>query len=451
MRKQPVKQQGARSVRQQSCRRLVWFLISFLVFVPVLVKGDMAIELMGGRRIVVPLDKSEIKSINFKASSAGGSPNPTIEQEPITRGSAIETTPGQRVWQVGPEHALKRPSEASKKAGNGDLVEIAAGTYSDDYAKWSQSDITIRGVGGMAHLKSIGLIPNRKGIWILKGNNVVIENVEFSGAAVKDGNGTGIRHEGGNLTLRNTFFHDNEFSILSGKRPGASIEVISSRFWFQKRKNRFSHGIYIGRARRFTLTGSHFKGTDQGHQIKSRALENYIFYNRIEDVPGGNSSRLIDLPNCGSSFIIGNDLHKAATAENLTAIGYGHEGCEGRAEAQKRLYAINNTLVNDATKGTFVANKGGIEAIVSNNLFYGSGKFLVGEGKSNNNVRARLDERGRGSWDAPPGSTAINGAANLSKVEGVSLTPDLEFAPPIGTQKRPRDGALDVGAREAAR
>ena len=32
-------------------------------------------------------------------------------------------------------------------------------------------------------------------------------------------------------------------------------------------------------------------GTDRGHQIKTRALENHILYNRIEDVRGGNSSR----------------------------------------------------------------------------------------------------------------------------------------------------------------
>ena len=446
MSKQSAMQKRGRSVCRHSRRRLLPVLISLGTFIPALAIGEMAIELIDGRRIVVPVEKSEIKSINFTISSASASQNPTI-----TQGTTAEAPVDSQVWRVGPEHALKRPSEAAKKAGNGDVVEISAGIYPGDHAKWRQSDITIRGVGGMAHLKSSGLIPNRKGIWIVKGDNVVIENIEFSGAAVKDGNGTGIRHEGGNLTLRNTFFHNNEFSILSGKLPNASIEVISSRFWFQTRKNRFSHGIYIGKVRRFTLIGSHFKGTDQGHHIKSRALENHILYNRIEDVPGGNSSRLIDLPNCGSSFIIGNDLHKASTSKNLTAIGYGHEGCKDRSEAQKKLYAINNTLVNEARNGTFVDNKGGIEATVENNLLYGSGKFLLGEGKSANNVRSGLEERPNESWEAPRGSRAINGATSLPAVEGLSLTPDSEFVLPIGTKKRPIDDALDVGSRETAR
>lgn len=164
-------------------------------------------------------------------------------------------------------------------------------------------------MGDIAHLKSKGLIRNGKAIWITAGDNILIENIEFSGAAVQHTNGAGIRHEGGDLTLRNTFFHNNEFSILSGKRPEASIDVSSSRFWFQKRPKRHSHGIYIGKVRRLTPSGNHFKGTDRGRQVKSRALENHIRYNRIEDLPGGNSSRLIDLSNCGLSVIVGSEPH----------------------------------------------------------------------------------------------------------------------------------------------
>jgi hypothetical protein len=137
---------------------------------------------------------------------------------------------------------------------------------------WRQEDLTLRGVGGMAHLQSNTLIPNGKAIWIVSGNNTVIENVEFSGARVVDTNGAGIRHEGGDLTLRNTYFHHNEFSVLTGADPDASLDVIASRFYFQRREGTFSHGIYVGELGRFTITGSHFKGTDRGHQIKSRAL-----------------------------------------------------------------------------------------------------------------------------------------------------------------------------------
>lgn len=429
-------------------RRWTRALVRLLIFVPVMATAEVIIELNDGKRIVVPVDRNEVESIKFTPSKARESRKPNIEGERVTGTTGGEKSSDSHVWRVGPDRTLKNPSEAAKKAQDGDIVEIAAGTYHNDYAKWSQNDITIRGVGGMAHLKSRGLIPNRKAIWILKGNDIVIENVEFSGAAVKDGNGAGIRHAGGDLTLRNTFFHDNEFSILSGKLPDAHIEVTSSRFWFQKRKNRYSHGIYIGEVGRFSLIGSHFKGTSEGHQVKSRALANDILYNRIEDVPGGNSSRLIDLPNCGRSFIFGNDLHKAATSRNFTAIGYGHEGCNNRTRAQRQLFVINNTFVNEARRSTLVDNRAGGDAMVTNNLLFGRGHILTGGGEDHNNVREELADRPQHGWIAPNDSAAINGAASLNKAGDVSLIPTLEFAPPIGTRERQRHGKLDVGSRE---
>ena len=48
--------------------------------------------------------------------------------------------------QVGPERALKNPSAAAKLAGAGDIIEIDAGLYFNDYASWNQSNLTIRGV-----------------------------------------------------------------------------------------------------------------------------------------------------------------------------------------------------------------------------------------------------------------------------------------------------------------
>lgn len=352
-------------------------------------------------------------------------------------------------WLVGPERKIKLPSQAAVFARAGDTIEIDAAVYPNDYAEWRQENLTIRGVGGMAHLQSDALIPNGKAIWIVSGNNTVIENVEFSGARVVDTNGAGIRHEGGNLTLRNTYFHHNEFSVLTGAYPDASLDVISSRFYFQTRAGTFSHGIYVGELGRFTITGSHFKGTDRGHQIKSRALENHILYNRIEDVAGGNSSRLVDLSNCGLSYIIGNDMQQAGTSQNLNAIGYGPEGCEGRSARQHRLFVVNNTFVNEAIIGTFVRNHTNGDVLVANNLVFGRADFLQGNGVQQNNLAIELDLRIPGSWDAPAGSNAIDAARLLPEDEGNSLLPTREFNPPLGTIERIAFDAPDIGSREA--
>ena len=421
-----------------------------LTSVPAFAVADLIIHLIDGQRIVVPVDSERVKSITFTGAKTEGGQEQTQETASGNK-EANRRSPGARILRVGKTRKLRYPSDAASIAKDGDIIEIDAGVYHNDYAKWTQNDLTIRGTGGMVHLKSKGLIPNRKAIWIINGNNVLVENIEFSGAAVRDTNGAGIRHQGGNLKLRNTFFHDNEFSILSGKLPDAVIEIESSRFWFQKRERRHSHGVYIGLARRLVIKGSHIKGTDQGHQVKSRALENHILYNRIEDVPDGNSSRLIDLSNCGLSFIIGNDLHQANTSQNLNAIGYGPEGCRQRDETQMQLYVVNNTFINEASDGTLVNNSAGGDVLVSNNLLLGRGKLLVGKGLASNNVRLPLRKRIGKTWSAPLGSDAVDSAAEHPAIGDVSLVPTQEFSPPAGTRPRPRVGDLDIGSRERMR
>lgn len=350
---------------------------------------------------------------------------------------------------VGPERALTRPSEAARLARPGDTVEIDAGVYENDHATWQQDDLVIRAVGGTAHLAFSGNIPNGKAIWIVAGNNVLIENIEFSGATVRDSNGAGIRHERGNLTLRNTYFHHNEFSVLTGEDREASLVIDSSRFHHQKRPGRFSHGLYIGALKRFTLVGSHVTGTDRGHQVKSRARENHIRYNRIEDIPGGNSSRLVDLPNCGLSFVVGNDLHQADSTQNVDAIGYGAEGCDDRTEEERRLFVVNNTFVNEAWNGALVRNHAGGQVSVFNNLTYGRGRFLLGRGEKGNNYFANLGHRQRGSWLPPRRSRAIGGARELPSYDGTPLMPERVFASPAGTAAREVHGSLDAGSRES--
>ncbi len=366
----------------------------------------------------------------------------------VTDSYATPATTTSITLKVGPTRTLKMPSDAAKVARTGDIIEIDAGLYPNDSTYWFQDNLTIRGVGGMAHIKTQKNIPNNKGIWVIRGDNLIIENIEFSGARVADTNGAGIRHEGGDLSLRNTYFHHNEFSILTGKNTQASLDIRDSRFWFQKRPKRFSHGIYIGTLKRFTLVGSHIKGTDRGHQLKSRALENHIRYNRIEDVPEGNSSRLIDLPNCGLSFIVGNDMHQGPATENVDAVGYGAEGCDHLDATQRELYVINNTLVNEAWGGSLVRNHVGAAALVTNNVIYGAGNFLLGKGRDFNNSKLNLTRWQRGSWLPLAGSDAVDTSLAPEPVHGVSLVPVRVFHPPIGTEKRSEKGPLDQGSRE---
>src|SRR5262245_2472076 len=119
---------------------------------------------------------------------------------------ALAVAPAARAdtLRVGPQHELKTPSAASKLARDGDIVEIEPGLYAADTAVWFQNALTIRAVGGRAHLRADGAQAEGKAIWVIKGAGTTIEGIEFSGAKVPERNGAGIRLEGPGLTVRNS-------------------------------------------------------------------------------------------------------------------------------------------------------------------------------------------------------------------------------------------------------
>jgi hypothetical protein len=62
-----------------------------------------------------------------------------------------------------------------------------------------------------------------------------------------------------------------------------------------------------------------------GHDVKSRARENYILYNRISDGPDGTASYEVDLPNGGLSYLIGKVIQQGPRTDNNTIVSYGAE------------------------------------------------------------------------------------------------------------------------------
>ena len=133
--------------------------------------------------------------------------------------------PSSRTLRVGPDKQYTKPSKAAAVARDGDIIELDPVVYARDAAIWQAHNLTIRGVGGRAHLKANGANAQGKGIWVIKGNNTTIENIEFSGAEVPDTNGAGIRQEGTGLTVRHCYFHHNQMGILTGVNLKSDILV----------------------------------------------------------------------------------------------------------------------------------------------------------------------------------------------------------------------------------
>ena len=354
---------------------------------------------------------------------------------------------------VGVGEKISSLSEAARLAKDGEIIEIRPGNYYGQPAIWTKNNLVIRGVGERPVMLADGRSAEEKAIWVVKGGNVRIENIEFRGARVAAGNGAGIRFEKGHLTLQGCRFSDNEMGILTASSVDMSLEVIDSEFADAPRHaGQLHHLLYVGAIGKFVLRGSRFHNGYLGHLVKSRARENHVLYNMLADGAEGRASYELEFPNGGLAYVIGNVIGQSAGTDNPSIVAYG---AEGPRWAENGLYLSHNTLVNDKYDGNFLAVwndkfPSGIEIWAINNLTVGNGNFFQpAQGRFEGNhsaLRAELIEYGglplrltnlaplRGSV-RPPGS-----------VRGIELLPNEEFSYPVGRRPLRVSSALSPGA-----
>ena len=386
----------------------------------------------------------------------------TMARLPTALVALLVTTPAfAATLNVGPGQTYAKPCQAIAAASDGDTILIdAAGNYDGDVCAIPENDLTIRGVNGRPHIDAAGQAYGHKAIWVVNGNNVTIDNVELSGcqiAANYGANGAGIRAQGGDLTVKNSYIHDNQDGILTSSNPSAHITLEGDEFYQNGSGDwGYTHNLYIGHIGRFTMIGcwSHAlaAGPDAGHLVKSRAAYNEILYNRITD-DIGTSSRQIDLPNGGESYVIGNLLQQGAHPKNKQMIAYLEEGANP-ANPDHHLYVVGNTFVNDAGSGTFVYLGNGSQATVQDNLFVGGGTVSNGQPSQGGNLQTNqpmLVDRAGFDYHLLATSPAIDQGIDPGKsFDGYALTPTKAYRHPTATVPRPADGTLDVGAYEYA-
>ena len=358
--------------------------------------------------------------------------------------------PAGRTLRVGPGTAHGKLSQALRAARDGDVIEIdAAGNYAGDVCLVRPRNLTIRGVGkGRARFPAAGKHYGGKAIWVIRGDNVTVENIEFSGARVRDRNGAGIRAEGKGLTVRNCRFHDCEDGILGG----AGVVLIEYSEFSACGLDGQSHNLYIGRADKLIFRHNYTHHAKVGHLLKSRARENHILYNFFTDGKTGSSSYMINLPNGGRSFIIGNVLAQGARTQNSTLIAYGEEGMKNPGT---ELYVVNNTLVNNRHTCVFVNPRKlpeGFRVVLRNNIFTGRGTVCTWPAaiKEGNYVGAdpKFVDRGGEDFRLKPTSPCIGKGLDPGKAGDMSLAPVFQYVHPHARRPRTKDGKIDVGAYE---
>jgi hypothetical protein len=241
---------------------------------------------------------------------------------------------------VGPGKTYAAPCAAFAKAQTGDIVEIAGNkTYSGDVCTINANDLTIRGINGRPKIDAAGKNAQGKGIWVVKGNNIKVENVEMYGAKVPDQNGAALRLEGTHFTLRSSYLHNNENGILSGANANSNIVVEYSEFGFNGIGDGRTHNLYVGNVASLNFRYNYSHDANVGHNLKSRAKLNTITYNRFSSTTSKPSYE-IDLPNGGTSYVIGNVIHQPSNHNNPGMLAYALEGATNPGQD---LYVVNNT------------------------------------------------------------------------------------------------------------
>ncbi len=254
-------------------------------------------------------------------------------------------------------------SAAIAASTDGDTIDIPAGTYIEEFPLITHS-LTLNGVGGMAHLMTPNPVPaNGRAVLFVAGNanaDLTVSNLEISGAHDAASNGAGILFEVGNhnLTIMNSWFHDNQDGVLGCQNNCNTVVITGSEFnnnGLPSSDPRYglSHDLYLGQFNSVTITGNYFHDALGGHEIKSRAFVTDIIGNRIQDGPTADTSYSIDLPYGGAGIITGNVIEKGPAAVNRYAIHFGGEIPVGTTSsyAGSSLLVSNNLMINDRLAG----------------------------------------------------------------------------------------------------
>jgi hypothetical protein len=320
-----------------------------------------------------------------------------------------------QLW-VGSDQTFHTIADAVAASGSGDTIYVKAGTYVND---WSAIDhnLNIIGVGGYAHLVSTGDIDNGKAMLVTNAN-VTVQNLEFSGASVGDQNGAGIRHESGDLTVLNSYFHDNQEGILAGDNAGVHITIRDSEFAHNGAGDGQSHGVYVGQIASLLVGGSDFHDTVLGNQLKSRAAETTVENSHFATGPYA-ANYDIDLPNGGVANIHDNTFDKGATSDNRAIIHFGGE----IDNPVGSLVVSHNSFVSNLVHTSAVLNQTDLSVQVSDNVVSGVEYILYGSGTQTNNGGGAVTGSAPDIGPAPVDVTGGNASPPPTNVGGNDTPP----------------------------
>jgi hypothetical protein len=148
-------------------------------------------------------------------------------------------------------------------------------------------------------------------------------------------------------------------------------------------------------------------------------------------------------------------IQQPAANQNPALLAYGEEGASNPGAD---LYVVNNTFLNDdSSRGTFIMVGSGVATpvLMQNNIFVGTGTVNTQAGAIDRTNYRTLSPSfvDRANFDLRPasGSPVIDaGSAAGTTASGLSLLATSQYKHVAGSEARPVNGTIDIGAYEAA-
>ena len=226
---------------------------------------------------------------------------------------------------VGTGQAYPSLSAALAVARDGDVIEIAGGTYRKS-VKITPKNVVVRGIGGLPHFDCAGLkLADDKACLLLAADGVTIDNLEISGAELPNSlgaNGACIRNEPNlSFTLHRIVCHGSQDGILTS---GGSVVIEDSEFYDNGWTGQ-THNVYFsGDCPSVTVRRSIFRDAKLGHEFKSRCRETTVSNSTIRSTKG---SRNLDISDGGKTVVYRTTLVKIPGTVNHDIVGFAPETC----------------------------------------------------------------------------------------------------------------------------